>query len=236
VPGPEKSRGARCLKVGNEAARERAHVNQRCPFCHDTIEAEALVVRCAVCDTAHHPTCFQDQRGCSVFGCAGKAARVPGRWRGQNYEPGRTKRCAVCKEELDDAALAFFCDACFRGHHPACSEAARGCASCGPRPGGVLMEPPVFRRVVLKPWLAGLILTSSMAAPLAIGFGAAGMIAGPFIVVGILGLFLAVAWIFLGLWLLLRSRRGLAKAQAELRGRTVPPAVEASAKEHDGNG
>lgn len=47
----------------------------RCPFCHDALAPEGVVVHCASCDAPHHPTCFEEGDGCSIAGCAQRAAR-----------------------------------------------------------------------------------------------------------------------------------------------------------------
>lgn len=47
----------------------------RCPFCHDAIPPEAVVVHCASCDAPHHPTCFEEGHGCAIAGCRQAKAR-----------------------------------------------------------------------------------------------------------------------------------------------------------------
>ncbi|MEZ6188667.1 MAG: RING finger protein [Planctomycetota bacterium] len=46
----------------------------RCPFCHDGLEQDALVVHCASCDAPYHPTCFEEADGCAIPGCGGRRA------------------------------------------------------------------------------------------------------------------------------------------------------------------
>jgi hypothetical protein len=43
-----------------------------CPYCKDAIAPAAVHIECATCKTWHHPTCFEENGGCSVFGCKEK--------------------------------------------------------------------------------------------------------------------------------------------------------------------
>lgn len=58
--------------AGGAAAEAQEH---RCPFCHDAIAPEAVVVNCASCDAPHHPTCFEEGHGCAIAGCRQAKAR-----------------------------------------------------------------------------------------------------------------------------------------------------------------
>jgi hypothetical protein len=46
----------------------------RCPYCHDHLPQEALVVHCAGCDAPYHPSCFEEGDGCSIPGCGQRKA------------------------------------------------------------------------------------------------------------------------------------------------------------------
>lgn len=39
-----------------------------CPYCR--VEVEAAVHSCPACSTPHHPECWEENRGCTVFGCS----------------------------------------------------------------------------------------------------------------------------------------------------------------------
>ena len=47
-----------------------------CPFCRDLVETEALAAECADCGTPHHLCCYEEQGGCSVYGCRSRKARA----------------------------------------------------------------------------------------------------------------------------------------------------------------
>jgi hypothetical protein len=53
--------------VGDEAGRS-------CPYCRFPLKEGAEVVRCPVCGAVHHAECWEENGGCAVVGCAGRAA------------------------------------------------------------------------------------------------------------------------------------------------------------------
>ena len=49
-----------------------------CPYCRGPINAETdTVVVCEGCDTPHHGDCYQENGGCTVFGCKNGPADEP---------------------------------------------------------------------------------------------------------------------------------------------------------------
>jgi hypothetical protein len=54
------------------SATEDADADRRCPFCKDAIAAAAVHIECAACHTKHHASCFEENHGCAVHGCAEK--------------------------------------------------------------------------------------------------------------------------------------------------------------------
>lgn len=49
-----------------------------CPYCRAPVEApEDEVVECPGCGTPHHADCFQENGGCTVFGCTAAPAAEP---------------------------------------------------------------------------------------------------------------------------------------------------------------
>lgn len=43
-----------------------------CPYCQTPIVAGEEMVICPQCKTPHHAECWRDNRGCAVYGCAGR--------------------------------------------------------------------------------------------------------------------------------------------------------------------
>jgi hypothetical protein len=115
-----------------EAPRVTASASTpRCPYCHAELSPELLAARCVACETAHHPTCFDEHGSCSVHGCGGKVARVA-------ILGGRTERavlgpCLACQATVHLDENVVVCATCESFHHPRCLEARGGCARCGAR-------------------------------------------------------------------------------------------------------
>lgn len=49
-----------------------------CPYCRFPLKEGVRAVACASCNTLHHEECWQDGRGCAIFGCAGSHTPVRG--------------------------------------------------------------------------------------------------------------------------------------------------------------
>lgn len=47
-----------------------------CPFCRTLIAPEDPLARCEACFTPHHPSCFEENYGCAVYGCENRSART----------------------------------------------------------------------------------------------------------------------------------------------------------------
>jgi len=54
---------------------EDEYQTKHCAFCQDEIEPGQQGVICRKCGTAHHKSCWQENRGCSVLNCNGRAFR-----------------------------------------------------------------------------------------------------------------------------------------------------------------
>lgn len=42
-----------------------------CPFCKTPFEEDDVIVVCSVCEMPHHLSCWQENNGCTTFGCTG---------------------------------------------------------------------------------------------------------------------------------------------------------------------
>jgi hypothetical protein len=45
-------------------------VENKCPFCHGLITGSQDVTVCPTCQTPHHKECWDENRGCTIYGCA----------------------------------------------------------------------------------------------------------------------------------------------------------------------
>jgi len=49
-------------------------VGRTCPYCRFPFKAGVAAHRCDACGALHHADCWQEGKGCAVFGCSGAAA------------------------------------------------------------------------------------------------------------------------------------------------------------------
>lgn len=61
------------LVLLNGRVRELDVSARRCPFCHDALDAETT--SCGACETIHHTACWDENGGCTIFGCAATGPR-----------------------------------------------------------------------------------------------------------------------------------------------------------------
>lgn len=47
-----------------------------CPYCRSAIDEVGALARCERCATPYHPSCFEENRGCAVYGCLNNTART----------------------------------------------------------------------------------------------------------------------------------------------------------------
>ena len=70
---PAPAEGA--VVVQAEPARE-PRLAAHCPFCKDALLPDAPSAECAACGTPHHLSCYEEQKGCAVYGCKSHKARA----------------------------------------------------------------------------------------------------------------------------------------------------------------
>ncbi|MBE6621725.1 MAG: hypothetical protein E7630_02095 [Ruminococcaceae bacterium] len=54
----------------------KEHVGKTCPYCKTPLVEGDTVVFCSVCDMPHHLSCWQDNQGCTTFGCTGSIKEI----------------------------------------------------------------------------------------------------------------------------------------------------------------
>lgn len=62
------------------------YIGKICPFCKTEIKAEDTVKVCPACGIPHHEGCWEENKGCTTFGCSE-----------QHYEEQGTNPSAVCE-------------------------------------------------------------------------------------------------------------------------------------------
>lgn len=70
---------------------------RRCPYCHGPAGGEPQ--RCPACATQHHRGCWEEQGGCSVFGCVAAGPVVQ---RTQPLEPVAANPEEAAEDEGED--------------------------------------------------------------------------------------------------------------------------------------
>ncbi|MBR1899301.1 MAG: zinc-ribbon domain-containing protein [Oscillospiraceae bacterium] len=94
------------------------YVGKICPFCKTAITAEDEVMVCPSCATPHHKACWDENKGCTTFGCSE-----------QHYVAQGTNPTDVCKK--CGAALGDGQDFCPKCGTPKNAPDKNICAKCG---------------------------------------------------------------------------------------------------------
>lgn len=56
----------------------KEYIGKTCPYCKTPLVEGDTVVFCSVCDMPHHLSCWQDNQGCTTFGCTGSIKEIIG--------------------------------------------------------------------------------------------------------------------------------------------------------------
>lgn len=94
------------------------YIGKICPFCKTEIKEGDNVKVCPICDIPHHAECWEENKGCTTFGCSG----------GNNQTNSETSEivCTNCGTPLgDDQAFCPKCGA------PKVVPAKKTCERCG---------------------------------------------------------------------------------------------------------
>lgn len=94
------------------------YIGKICPFCKTEIKAEDTVKVCPACGIPHHEGCWEENKGCTTFGCSEQ------HYEAQGTNP--TEVCANCGATLGDGQA--FCAKCGT---PKGAPKKNVCANCG---------------------------------------------------------------------------------------------------------
>ena len=99
------------------------YIGKICPYCKTEIRTDDEVQVCPKCGIAHHKSCWEENLGCTTFGCAGN--------HGQSKANALT--CENCGAVMESTQK--FCPKCGRPQvrrtQPATELAQKNCPSCG---------------------------------------------------------------------------------------------------------
>lgn len=94
------------------------YIGKICPFCKTEIKAEDTVKVCPACGIPHHEGCWEENKGCTTFGCSE-----------QHYEEQGTNPTAVC--ENCGATLGDGQEFCAKCGTPKNAPKKNICSKCG---------------------------------------------------------------------------------------------------------
>lgn len=73
----------------------KSYLGKTCPYCKTPFKKGETVVFCSVCDMPHHLSCWQDNQGCTTFGCTGSIKEIIGDGTDQETTASEKKSEAV---------------------------------------------------------------------------------------------------------------------------------------------
>lgn len=59
---------------GRPQTADRQFVGKTCPYCRFPIKPGDQIVVCPACQVPHHADCWEENQGCTTYGCTGRAA------------------------------------------------------------------------------------------------------------------------------------------------------------------
>lgn len=137
------------------------YIGKICPFCKTEIKEGDAVKVCPSCEIPHHEACWEENKGCTTFGCSEQhneeqhtdptnvcakcgapledgqdfcpkcGALVSDKPTELNLEQYIGKICPFCKTEIKKGDAVKVCPSCDIPHHEACWEENKGCTTFG---------------------------------------------------------------------------------------------------------
>ena len=129
------------------------------PYCMMPIKPGEAVKTCPKCGIPHHRDCWNENNGCTTYGCD---VKVGGETNSQNTSGNsqdlttllsslpNANICPYCSTEITSRDRVIYCEKCGIPHHESCWRENGGCTTYGctgrigsPTPGGSSLPPPV---------------------------------------------------------------------------------------------
>src|SRR5574344_1446322 len=95
------------------------YIGKICPFCKTEIKEADTVKVCPACNIPHHESCWQENRGCTTFGCSE-----------QNSVSTQTQvKCTNCGADIGEGQA--FCPTCGTPATAPVANSVKTCNKCG---------------------------------------------------------------------------------------------------------
>lgn len=115
----------------------QAQSDKTCPYCMMPILPNEEFIVCPKCNIPHHKDCWEENNGCTTYGCDCKDAFevVPTNTDLSQMigEVTGTRICPFCQTEIGQNERVIYCEACGIPHHESCWRENGGCTTYGCR-------------------------------------------------------------------------------------------------------
>ncbi len=111
-----------------------------CPYCMMPIQQGERVISCPKCGIPHHRDCWDENGGCTTYGCDGGSTSQTSITTTnsspdylsdlQSHLPS-ARTCPYCQTEISDHDQVVYCEKCGIPHHKACWIENGGCTTYG---------------------------------------------------------------------------------------------------------
>ncbi len=103
------------------------NIGKICPFCKTEITETDTVKECPVCGIPHHEDCWNENGGCTTFGCSGKDEAPVAEVSAAVSAPAATEFCSACGTPVTGDGA--FCTGCGAPKAPPVQRSF--CSKCG---------------------------------------------------------------------------------------------------------
>lgn len=115
-----------------------SYIGKTCPYCQFPLKEQEQLVQCSTCRMPHHQECWQENRGCTTFGCQGTPVRPGNELLATNQDGPldlttmsitTARFCTKCGQR--NTTDGIFCSRCGNSMLPAASTTTKNAWSGG---------------------------------------------------------------------------------------------------------
>lgn len=123
----EKSGG--CILNCTESLAISRGEAKTCPYCMMTLRPNDHIKVCPKCGIPHHMDCWEENGGCTTYGCDCKAGQEHSE---TSIQPANAiMTCPYCQTVIHPNDRVVYCEKCGIPHHEACWAENHGCTTYG---------------------------------------------------------------------------------------------------------